>query len=93
MAKMGIVRRFDDLGRISIPREIREAVFGKRDITGEPVEIFTDGKTIALQCLAESALEKAIKEIPNLAEQWNRTSGKKVPYDFIHWLKEQLKGE
>lgn len=93
MAKMGIIRRFDDLGRICIPREIRETIFGKRDITGEPVEIFVDGKSIILQCHAESALEKAIKEIPNLAEQWNRTSGKKVPYDFIQWLKEQLKEE
>jgi bifunctional DNA-binding transcriptional regulator/antitoxin component of YhaV-PrlF toxin-antitoxin module len=93
MAKMGIVRRFDDLGRICIPREIRETIFGKRDITGEPVEIFSDGKTIILQCLAESALEKAIKKIPDLAEKWNATSRSKVPYEFAHWLAEQLKEE
>ena len=93
MAKMGIIRRFDDLGRINIPREIRETFFGKRDITGEPVEIFTDGKSIILQCHAESALEKAIKEIPDLAEKWNATNKGKVPYEFAHWLADQLKEE
>lgn len=68
-------------------------VFGKSDITGEPAEFFVNGKNIVLQCCGESGNEKVIKKIPDLAEQWNKTSGKKVPYDFIHWLKEQLKGE
>nr|DAZ61331.1 MAG TPA: stage V sporulation protein T [Caudoviricetes sp.] len=30
MITTGIVRRFDDLGRIVIPKEIREKAFGKK---------------------------------------------------------------
>ena len=55
--------------------------------------MFYSAKNIILQCHAESALEKAIKEIPNLAEKWNATNKGKVPYEFVHWLAQQLKGE
>lgn len=40
MKIMGTIRRFDDLGRIVIPKEIRRLVFGKADAIGEPMEIF-----------------------------------------------------
>ena len=93
MSKIGAIRRFDDLGRVCIPKEMREALYGKRDVTGEPVEIFVDGNRIVLQCLSETEKDRAINKIPDLAEQWNRESGKKVPYDFVHWLKEKLKEE
>ncbi len=45
----GIIRRFDDLGRITIPKEVRKQVFGKADVAGEPMEIFIDGENIVLQ--------------------------------------------
>ena len=93
MEKVGIIRRFDDLGRISIPRDIRRMVFGERDVTGEPVEVFVDGNNIVLQCLSETEKERVIKKIPDLAEKWNATNKGKVPYEFVHWLKEQLKEE
>ena len=44
-----IIKRFDDLGRIHIPKEIREKVFSKEDTTGEPVEIFIKENQIVLQ--------------------------------------------
>lgn len=40
MITTGIVRRFDDLGRIHIPKEIRKKVFGKYNVEGTPMEIF-----------------------------------------------------
>lgn len=39
MITTGIVRRFDDLGRIYIPKEIRKKVFGKYNVEGTPMEI------------------------------------------------------
>ena len=42
MITTGIIRRFDDLGRIAIPKEVRKNVFGKSDTTGIPMEIFYD---------------------------------------------------
>lgn len=49
MKAAGIIRRFNDLGRIVIPKEIRKLVFGKPDTTGEPMEIFIDGENIVLR--------------------------------------------
>nr|DAZ57069.1 MAG TPA: stage V sporulation protein T [Caudoviricetes sp.] len=42
MITTGIVRRFDDLGRIHIPKEIRKKVFGKYNVEGTPMEFFYD---------------------------------------------------
>ena len=39
MKATGIVRRFDDLGRIVIPKEIRRTL---RIHEGDPLEIYTD---------------------------------------------------
>lgn len=44
----GIIRRVDDLSRVVILKEIRRQVFGKTDISGEPMEIFVDGENIVL---------------------------------------------
>lgn len=41
MKVTGIIRRFDDLGRIAIPKEVRKKAFGKNvDTDGKPMEIF-----------------------------------------------------
>lgn len=39
MKASGIIRRFDDLGRIVIPKEIRKAIVARE---GTPMEIFYD---------------------------------------------------
>ena len=39
---IGIIRRIDDLGRIVIPKEVRERIYGKRDTTGEPMEFYLE---------------------------------------------------
>ena len=54
MKATGRIRRFDDLGRIVIPRELREQLFGKAKSgygvgEGEPMEIFLDGEDIILR--------------------------------------------
>ena len=45
----GIVRRFDDLGRIVIPREFRKQIFGTPKTAGMIMEIFIDGENIILR--------------------------------------------
>lgn len=42
MKATGIIRRFDDLGRICIPREVRRQVLGTNHVEGKPMEIFTE---------------------------------------------------
>lgn len=48
MKPTGIIRRMDDLGRIVIPKGVRQNAFGKCDTTGMPFEIYwkADGTII-----------------------------------------------
>lgn len=50
MKATGIVRRFDDLGRIVIPKELRKQLFGTPEKSeGKLMEIFTDKDDIILR--------------------------------------------
>ena len=40
MITTGIIRRFDDLGRIAVPKEVRKQVFGKTDLTSVQMEFY-----------------------------------------------------
>ena len=55
MKVTGIVRRFDDLGRIVIPKEIRKQLFGTPEKSeGMPMEIFMNNDTIVLRKYEEN---------------------------------------
>ena len=66
MKVTGIVRRFDDLGRVVIPKEIRrERGIGEHT----PMEIFVDGDDIILRKYAEScALCGSVGDLLNVNE-------------------------
>lgn len=49
MRATGIVRRLDDLGRIIIPRDVREKAYGTTETTGKPLEIYYKGDIIILK--------------------------------------------
>ena len=40
MVKTGIIRRFDDSGRIAVPKEVRKQIFGKTDLASVSMEFF-----------------------------------------------------
>lgn len=40
MIATGVIMRIDDLGRIVIPKQVREKAFGTRETDGKPMEIF-----------------------------------------------------
>ena len=50
----GIIRRFDELGRINIPKEIRIKLFGTKYTDGEPMEIFMDKDDIIIRKYEEN---------------------------------------
>ena len=55
MKVTGIVRRFDDLGRIVIPKEIRKQLFGTPEKSeGMPMEIFMDKDEIIIRKYEEN---------------------------------------
>ena len=53
----GIVRRFDDLGRIVIPKALRKQIFGTPKTAGMIVEIFIDGENIILRKYEDKVVE------------------------------------
>lgn len=46
MKATGIVRRIDALGRVVIPKELRDKMYIE---DGDPLEIFVDGDSIVMQ--------------------------------------------
>lgn len=51
----GIIRRFDDLGRIVIPNELRRQLFGTSEKSeGMPMEIFMDKDEIIIRKYEEN---------------------------------------
>lgn len=55
MTSTGHIRRIDDLGRVVIPKEVRER-YGIR--IGEPFEIFLNGDDIVLRSLELNKVRK-----------------------------------
>ena len=57
MRATGIIRRFDELGRIVIPIKAREAAFGTKDVEGKAMEVFyePDGTIILKPYVPEEA--------------------------------------
>ena len=70
----GIVRRFDDLGRILIPKELRIRLFGKKSTDGEPMEIFMDGEDIII-------LRKYKENKADDVCEWKKS--KDYPFDWL----------
>ena len=67
MRATGIIRRFDDLGRIVIPRELRKQLFGTPEKSeGMPMEIFMDKDEIILR--------KYVENVSNDVCEWESVS-------------------
>lgn len=60
MRATGIVRRMDDLGRVVIPREIRNTL-NMED--GEPLEIFTDEDCIIFKKYHTTPIKDEIEDL------------------------------
>lgn len=64
MIKTGIIRKIDDLGRIVIPRLVRQELFGTIENEGKAMEIFyeEDGTIILKPIKVEiSSREEGVK--------------------------------
>lgn len=85
MKATGIVRRIDELGRVVIPREIRER-FHIKD--GDPLEIFTEDNKIVL-CKydtsdgKEEAVETLQKWLHDSSSDGTFTLAEKMIFDLL----------
>ena len=61
MRATGIIRRFDDLGRIAIPKELRKQLFGTKNTEGMPMEIFMNKDDIVLRKYEENTSDDVCK--------------------------------
>ena len=84
MKATGIVRRFDDLGRIGIPKEIRRQLFGTKCTDGESMEMFIDKDTIVLRKYEENEADYVCDwKYSSLTGNWDSDRHKKVIKDAI----------
>lgn len=83
----GIIRRFDDLGRIVIPKEIRRACSWEE---GTPIEIVPDGETIVLQPYGDNQrLEYLFNELIGLMEERGLDDKESLLRKMMEELKEE----
>lgn len=79
------VRRFDDFGRIVIPKQIRIKLFGTKDTDGELMEIFMDGENIILRKYEENKADDVC--------EWKRSGDMaRNPHTFIKYNINQFDG-
>ena len=67
MSKVAFVREIDDLGRIVIPREYRDKIFGEHNSEGKKMEIFLekDGSLILKPYKTEPDMREKVTEYIN----------------------------
>ena len=83
----GIIRRFDDLGRIVIPKEIRRA---RGWDEGTPIEIVLDGEDVILRPYGDNQrLEDLLNELISQMEE----RGLDDKENLLRRMMEELKEE
>lgn len=81
----GIVRRFDEFGRISIPKEIRTKLFGTKYTDGEPMEIFMDKDGIIIRKFEENIMIDIYQ-----SQEYVEQAYKKAIDDFVNACEKQF---
>ena len=71
MIATGIIRRIDDLGRIVIPRDVRQRAFGTPDTEDKPMEFFyeKDGTIILKPYHVSLSNSEKISEIKKMLKE------------------------
>ena len=83
----GIIRRFDDLGRIVIPKEIRRA-HGWEE--GTPIEIVPDGEDVILRPYGDNQrLEDLLNELISQMEERGLDDKENLLRKMMEELKEE----
>ena len=103
MKATGIVRRFDDLGRIVIPKEIRKLLFGTPEKSeGMPMEIFMNKDEIIIRKYEENKADDVCEWKYNDSEYYFESScdhlhifmsdgPKENEYDFCPYCGKNIK--
>ena len=83
----GIIRRFDDLGRIVIPKEIRRACSWEE---GTPIEIVPDGENVILRPYGDNQrLEDLFDELIGQMEERGLDDKENLLRKMMEELKEE----
>jgi AbrB family transcriptional regulator, stage V sporulation protein T len=89
MKPLGIVRRIDDLGRITIPMEVRR-LHGWE--TGTPIEMFATDKGLVLREYgAEQKKLAIIEELKYLANTITDETALAMIEDIMEYVKREVK--
>ena len=85
----GIVKRFDELGRINIPKEIRTKLFGTKYTDGEPMEIFMDKDDIIIRKFEENKDDVCEWKSTQINNEWKPSCEPNSTYNVfgVAWFK------
>lgn len=82
---LGIVRKLDELGRIVIPKEVRDAQGWKK---GEAMEMFVSGNKLVIQSYEdERKRDEMITKLKRIQQETNSVSNQVELEEIISYLK------
>ncbi len=84
MKALGIVRKIDDLGRVVIPKEVRNSQGWE---TGHAMEMFMDGNKLVLQSFEDDRERQKMVEILNDAKIYSDIGSERKIDKVINYLK------
>ena len=89
MRATGIIRRFDELGRINIPKEIRTKLFGTKYTDGEPMEIFMDKDDIIIRKFEENKDDVCEWKSTQINNEWKPSCEPNSTYNVfgVAWFR------
>lgn len=89
MRATGIVRRIDDLGRILIPKEVREMLHLKE---GTAMEIYTNEKknSIILEKYSENPVQEQLKILDEILKDLETSEEKDEMREHVQAIQELL---
>ncbi|UOQ43382.1 AbrB/MazE/SpoVT family DNA-binding domain-containing protein [Halobacillus salinarum] len=76
MKALGIIRKLDELGRVVIPKEVRDSQGWE---TKQAMEMFMDGEALVIKPYGKTEeKQEAVKELEILKDQVNEEAKQKI---------------
>jgi AbrB family looped-hinge helix DNA binding protein len=88
MKATGMVRKIDDLGRMVMPKEIRDARGWQ---SGTPLEIFVDGENVVLKAYNGNLEDGAIRQLKVLVKETKESGDREALVKAIEVLERGIK--
>jgi AbrB family looped-hinge helix DNA binding protein len=84
MKALGIIRKIDELGRVVIPKEVRDSQGWK---AGQPMEMFMSQEGMVLKAYKDTRKEEILEQLEEVLEYTDSTVASELLKNTIEFIK------